>query len=149
MVCPGRLSAPFPKRGFFLSRVDPALGLPCPSEEACLGGSHSGSASNASCSPGYTGNRCARCTDGNYLLYNRCKQCGIPAVIWIFSVGLPIVVIIGELLMLCASWWLFPHVTRWLLIRAPLQADGELHGPDHLSAVVCRLMWSEAGRETR
>lgn len=107
MVCPGGLSAPFPKRGFFLSRLDPALGLPCPSEEACLGGSHTGNASNASCSPGYTGNRCARCTDGNYLLYNRCKQCGIPAVIWIFSVGLPIVFIIGVLLMLCVSWWLF------------------------------------------
>jgi hypothetical protein len=129
MVCPGGLSAPLPKRGFFLSRVDPALGLPCPSEEACLGGSHSGSASNASCSPGYAGNRCARCTDGNYLLYNRCKQCGIPAVIWIFSVGLPIVAIIGELLMLCASWWLFPHVTRWLFDSCPASSRRRVAWP--------------------
>jgi hypothetical protein len=123
MMCPGGLSAPFPKRGFIVSRVDPALGLPCPSEEACLGGSNSGNASNASCGPGHAGNRCAQCTDGNYLLYNQCKQCGMPALIWIFSVALPIIVIVGVLLMLCASLRLC-RATAWRCFRWLLFLSG-------------------------
>ena len=96
MVCPGRLSAPFAKPGFFVSTLDPTIALACPSEEACLGGANSGNASgNASCHPGYAGSLCARCTEGNYLIYHQCKPCGIPALIWSFSVLLPIVAIIG------------------------------------------------------
>ena len=88
MVCPGQLSAPFAKPGFIISIVDPTAALPCPSEEACLGGLGSG---DANCAPGYAGYRCARCTEGNYLLYNQCKRCGITALIWVFSVLLPII----------------------------------------------------------
>ena len=96
MVCPGRLSAPFAKPGFFVSTLDPTIALACPSEEACLGGANSGNASgNASCHPGYAGSLCARCTEGSYLIYHQCKPCGIPALIWSFSVVSPIVAIIG------------------------------------------------------
>lgn len=91
-MCPGRLSAPIAKRGFVVSSIDPTKGLPCARLEACLGGSNSG---NSSCGPGYSGNRCARCTEDKYLLYNRCETCGIPALIWIFSVILPIIAVMG------------------------------------------------------
>jgi hypothetical protein len=69
----------------------------------------SGNASNASCAPTYAGNRCARCADGHFKLYNQCRQCGITALIWVFSVLLPIAAVV----------------------------------------MACRLMWIEAGRETR
>ena len=101
MVCLGRLRAPFAMPGFVVSLVDPTIGLPCPSEEACLGGPSSGNASGiVTCLAGYAGTRCARCTEGNYLLKNRCKPCGIPALIWTFSVIVPIVAIIGASLMI-------------------------------------------------
>ncbi len=111
MVCRGKLTPPVTMRGFVVSTLNPTLALPCPSAEACPGGIRSvhANTSNASCAPSYAGNRCARCAEGHFILYNQCKQCGITGLIWTFSVVLPIVAAVA----------------------------------------VCRLMWTEAGRETR
>ena len=90
MKCLGRLSAPFAKPGYFISPIDPTIGLKCPLEEACLGGP----SGNSSCGPGHAGKRCTRCTEGHYQLYHRCNECGVAALIWIFSVILPVAGII-------------------------------------------------------
>ena len=116
MVCPGRLRAPFARPGFVVSLVNSTIGLPCPGgDDACRGGNlscrsgYAGNLCNASCAPSYAGNRCARCAEGHFILYNKCKQCGITGLIWTFSVVLPIVAAVA----------------------------------------FCRLMWTEAARETR
>jgi hypothetical protein len=96
MKCLGRLSAPFALQGYVISIIDPTVGLPCPSKEACPGGSNR--SGNASCAPGYAGDRCSQCTENSYLLYNQCNSCGNSALIWIFSVGLPILVLLGATL---------------------------------------------------
>ena len=96
MKCLGRLSAPFSRPGYFISIIDPAVGLACPSKEACPGGSNR--TGNASCAPGYAGDRCSQCTEGSYLLYNQCHPCGKSALIWIFSVGLPVLALLGATL---------------------------------------------------
>jgi hypothetical protein len=143
-VCPGRLSAPIAKRGFVVSSIDPTKGLPCARLEACLGGSNSG---NSSCGPGYSGNRCARCTEGKYLLYNRCETCGISALIWIFSVILPIIAVMG--VSLNPLWPL-----RCLCVRVdhalPTEAVtvGALLCSPH-SAFIALRNWNAAGQEMR
>jgi hypothetical protein len=76
-------------------------------------------ASNASCAPTYAGNRCARCTEGHFKLYNQCKPCGITALIWIFSVVLPIAAVV----MACRLMWAAAgHETRFLATIPILQA---------------------------
>ena len=86
MSCLGRLSSPFARPGFIVSAAVPSLAVECAKFEACLG---------SDCSPGYTGNRCARCAEGTYRLNNACEPCGDSALIWSFGVVLPCIVAIG------------------------------------------------------
>jgi hypothetical protein len=92
MHCLGRLAVPTALPGFVVSSARPTLALQCANFEACLGGNSSNS---SNCAPSYTGNRCARCVEGTYMINDSCEPCGISALIWIFGVLVPCSLLIG------------------------------------------------------
>lgn len=91
MRCLGQLSMPIALPGFVVSTANPTLALQCAKIEACLGGNSN------NCAPSYTGNRCAQCVEGTYLLNQSCEPCGVSALIWILGVLMPCLVLVGAL----------------------------------------------------
>ncbi len=92
MFCAGKLGAPIAKEGFVVSTIDPTLALECAFSEACLGGNGS---NGSYCNTTYTGNRCARCVEGAYMINKECRPCGNTPLIWIFGVIFPCVLVLG------------------------------------------------------